>query len=119
MGGFLVRGEEDKRQLYLDLCREVYGDVRELEAEVFGRKKFSFTNEGAAVPVNEAERTRNRELFRNESARSSAGSVEREERESRQRMKQRALFYERETQTKRRKGSGSVGSDDGQERKTG
>src|SRR5208282_4086654 len=24
-GGFLVRGEEDKKQLYLDLCREVYG----------------------------------------------------------------------------------------------
>ena len=112
----VVRGEEDKRQLYLDLCREVYGDVRDLEAEVFGRERFAFDN-ASAVPVNEAERAHNRE---HESARnSSAASVEREERESRQRMKQRALFFERETQHKSRKGSGSVGHDDGQDRKTG
>ena len=75
----------------------------------------------ADVPaVNEAERAHNRELFLHEGARnSSAASVEREERESRQRMKQRALFFERETQHKSRKGSGSVGHDDGQDRKTG
>lgn len=90
-----MRGEENAEQLYLDLLRERNPRLKDVMAEREGHKKAIFNN-AAAVPVDEREQARNRELFLHESARSSpssAASVEREESETRQRIKQRNLFY--------------------------
>jgi hypothetical protein len=120
--------EDDQRRLFLasipqpciDMLDERNPRLRDLEAERNGRRKATFDNSSA---VDEQERARNRELFLHECARSSrsasAASVEREEREAHQRMKKRAIFYERETRRHpERKGSGSVGRGN-DERKTG
>ena len=94
-----MRGEEDPQQLYLDICREVFPNFRDVMAESLSLldSKIIF-HETAAVPV----RDHYRDLFLRETAQnSSAGSIERGARKVRNRARQRLLVVARETQGKK------------------